>query len=165
VQRSGPEVHNLHPSPPARLAVYALFALSLGLQTVFVRTQGEAMQVIALVCVGASLALALAAVYVSLSTPAPLTMSPPPSASSALGSFLVAAWLAPFHYFAFYLALLLLAIMVAVPVNYFHVSDPWLAALVLVALGGCFVLEYVILFVLRVAADSVPSVLQLPLDQ
>lgn len=158
-------MHNLHPSPPARLAVYALFALTLGLQTVFVRAQGETMQIIALFCVAASLALAAAAVYVSLSTPAPLTDSPPPSASSALGSFLVAAWLAPFHYFVFYLALLLLAIMVAVPVNYFHVSDPWLALLVAVALGGCFVLEYVILFVLRVAADSVPAVLQLPLDQ
>jgi hypothetical protein len=158
-------MHNLHPSPPARLAVYALFALTLGLQTVFVRAQGETMQIIALFCVAASLALAGSAVYVSLSTPAPLTDSPPPSASSALGSFLVAAWLAPFHYFVFYLALLLLAIMVAVPVNYFHVSDPWLALLVAVALGGCFVLEYVILFVLRVAADSVPAVLQLPLDQ
>jgi hypothetical protein len=123
------------------------------------------MQVIALICVAASLMLALGAVYVSLSTPAPLTTSPPPSASSALSSFLMAAWLAPFHYFVFYLALLLLAIMVAVPVNYFHVSDPWLALLVLVALGGCFALEYVILVVLRVAADAVPAVLQLPLDQ
>jgi hypothetical protein len=158
-------MHNLHPSPPARLAVYALFALSLAVQTYFVRTQGGTLQVVALVCVAASLILAAAAVYVSVSTPAPLTTAPPPTASSALGSFLVAAWLAPFHYFVFYLALLLLAIMVAVPVNYFHVSDPWLAVLVTVALGGCFVLEYIILVVLRVAADSVPAVLQLPLDQ
>jgi hypothetical protein len=158
-------VHNLHPSPPARLAIYALFALLLGIQTFFVRAEGGTMQVIALICVAASLTLALAAVYVSLSTPAPLTTTPPPSASSALSSFLQAGWLAPFHYFVFYLALLLLAIMVAVPVNYFHVSDAWLALLVVVALGGCFVLEYVILVVLRVAADSVPAVLQLPLDQ
>jgi hypothetical protein len=158
-------MHHLHPSPPARLAVYALFAFSLSLQTAFVRTQGAAMQVVTLFCLAVSLTLALAAVYVALSTPAPLTTSPPPSASSALGSFLVAAWLAPFHYFVFYLALLVLSIMVAVPVDSFHVSDPWLAGLVLVALGGCFVLEYVFLFVLRVAADSVPAPLQLPLDQ
>jgi hypothetical protein len=142
-----------------------MFAFSLGLQTFFARAQGGTMQVVALFCLGASLILAAAAVYFSLSTPAPLTTPPPPSASSALGSFLVAAWLAPFHYFVFYLALLLLAILVAVPVYYFHVSDPWLALLVVVALGGCFVLEYVILFVLRVAADSVPAALQLPLDQ
>jgi hypothetical protein len=158
-------MHHLHPSPPARLAVYALFAFSLGLQTFFVRTLGATLEVVALFCLAASLMLAVAALYVSLSTPAPLTMSPPPSASSALGSFFVAAWLAPFHYFVFYLALLVLAIMVAVPVNYFHVSDPWLALLVLVALGGCFLLEYVFLYVLRVAADSLPAPLKLPLDQ
>ncbi len=158
-------MHHLHPSPPARLAVYALFAFSLGLQTFFVRTLGATLEVVALFCLAASLMLAVAALYVSLSTPAPLTMSPPPSASSALGSFFVAAWLAPFHYFVFYLALLVLAIMVAVPVNYFHVADPWLALLVLVALGGCFLLEYVFLYVLRVAADSLPAPLKLPLDQ
>jgi hypothetical protein len=77
----------------------------------------------------------------------------------------VATWFAPFHYFVFYLALLVLAVMVAVPVNYFHVSDPWLALLVVVALGGCFLLEYVFLHLLRVAADSLPAPLKLPLDQ
>jgi hypothetical protein len=158
-------MHHLHPSPPARLAVYALFAFLLGLQTFFARTLGATLEVVALLCLAASLMLAVAALYVSLSTPAPLTVSPPPSASSALGSFLVAAWLAPFHYFVFYLALLVLAIMVAVPVNYFRVSDPWLALLVVVALGGCFLLEYVFLYVLRVAADSLPTPLKLPLDQ
>jgi hypothetical protein len=158
-------MHHLHPSPPARLAVYALFAFSLGLQTFFGRTLGATLEVVALLCLAASLMLAVAALYVSQSTPTPLTVLPPPSASSALGSFLVAAWLAPFHYFVFYLALLVLAIMVAVPVNYFHVSDPWLALLVVVALGGCFLLEYVFLYVLRVAADSLPTPLKLPLDQ
>jgi hypothetical protein len=34
-----------------------------------------------------------------------------------------------------------------------------------VALGGCFLLEYVFLYVLRVAADSLPTPLKLPLDQ
>jgi hypothetical protein len=158
-------MHHLHPSPPARLAVYALFAFSLGLQTFFGRTLGATLEVVALLCLAASLMLAVAALYVSLSTPAPLTVLPPPSASSALGSFFVAAWLAPFHYFVFYLAVLVLTIMVAVPVNYFHVSDPWLALLVVVALGGCFLLEYVFLYVLRVAADSLPTPLKLPLDQ
>jgi hypothetical protein len=158
-------MHHLHPSPPARLAAYALFAFSLGLQTFFGRTLGATLEVVALLCLAASLMLAVAALYVSLSTPAPLTVLPPPSASSALGSFFVAAWLAPFHYFVFYLAVLVLTIMVAVPVNYFHVSDPWLALLVVVALGGCFLLEYVFLYVLRVAADSLPTPLKLPLDQ
>ena len=158
-------MHHLHPSPPARLAVYALFAFSLGLQCVFVQTHGRTMEVVALFCIAASLMLAVAALYVSLSTPAPLTVSPPPTASSALGSFLVAAWLAPFHYFVFYLALLVLAIMVAVPVNIFHWSEAWLALLVVVALGGCFLLEYVFLYVLRAAADALPAALKLPLDQ
>jgi hypothetical protein len=158
-------MHHLHPSPPARLAVYALFAFLLGIQTYFARTLGATLEVVAVICLAASLALAVAALYVSISTPAPLTTSPPPSASSALNSFFVAAWLAPFHYFFFYLALLVLAIMVAVPVNYFHVSDPWLALLVGVALGGCFLLEYVFLYVLRVAAEAVPAPLKLPSDQ
>lgn len=158
-------MHHLHPSPPARLAVYALFAFSLGLQTFFARTLGATLEVVAFLCLAASLMLAVAALYVSQSAPAPLTVSPPPSASSALGSFLVAAWLAPFHYFVFYLALLVLAIMVAVPVNYFHVSDSWLALLVVLALGACFLLEYVFLYVLRAAADSLPTALKLPLDQ
>ena len=158
-------MHHLHPSPPARLAVYALFAFFLGLQTYFARTLGATLEVVAVICLAASLALAVAALYVSIATPAPLTTSPPPSTSSALGSFFVAAWLAPFHYFVFYLALLVLAILVAVPVNYFHVSDPWLALLVGVALGGCFLLEYVFLYVLRVAAESLPATLKLPLDQ
>ena len=158
-------MHHLHPSPPARLAVYALFAFCLGLQTFFVRTLGVTLEVVALICLAASLMLAVAAVYVSSTTPAPLTTSPPPTASHALGAFFVAAWLAPFHYFVFYLALLVLAIMVAVPVNYFHVSDPWLAVLVAVALGGCFLLEYVFLYVLRAAPDSLPTPLKLPLDQ
>jgi hypothetical protein len=158
-------MHHLHPSPPARLAVYALFAFFLGIQAFFARAHSATMEVVALFCLAASLILALAALYVSLSTPAPLTMSPPPSAWSALGSFLVAAWLAPFHYFVFYLALLALAIMVTVPANVFHVSDAWMALLVLVALGGCFLLEYVFLYLLRIAADSLPAPLQLPLDQ
>jgi hypothetical protein len=152
-------MHHLHPSPPARLAAYALFAFLLGLETYFARTLGTTLEVVAVFCLAASLVLAAAALYVSVSKP------PPPSTSSALGSFFVAAWLAPFHYFVFYLALLVLAIMVAVPVNYFHVSDPWLALLVGVALGGCFLLEYVFLYVLRVAADSLPTPLKLPLDQ
>ena len=165
MQRSGPEVHNLHPSPPARLAVYALFAFTLGLQSVFVQTHGSTMELVAFFCLAVSLMLAVAALYVSLSTPAPLTVSPPPTASSALGSFLVAAWLAPFHYFVFYLALLVLAIMVAVPVDVFRWSEAWLALLVAVALVGCFLLEYVFLYVLRAAADALPEPLKLPLDQ
>jgi hypothetical protein len=123
------------------------------------------MKVVALLCLGVSLILAVGALYVSLSTPAPLTASPPPSASSALGAFFVASWLAPFHYFVFYLALLLLAVVVAVPVNVFQVTDYWLAPLVLLSLGGCFLLEYLFLYLLRITADSLPAPLQLPLDK
>ena len=157
-------MHHLHPSPPARLAVYALFAFSLGLQTFFARTLGASLEVVALFCLAASLLLALGALYVSLSTPAPLTASPPPSASSALGSFFVATWFAPFHYFVFYVALLVLSLMVVVPINVFQVSDGWLALLVVVGLGGCFLLEYVFLYLLRVAVDNLPAPLKLPLD-
>jgi hypothetical protein len=123
------------------------------------------MKVVALLCLGVSLILAVGALYVSLSTSAPLTASPPPSASSALRAFFVASWLAPFHYFVFYLALLLLAVVVAVPVNVFHVTDYWLAPLVLLSLGGCFLLEYLFLYLLRITADSLPAPLQLPLDK
>jgi hypothetical protein len=158
-------VRRLHPSPPARLAVYALFAFCLGLQAFIVTIQSTTMKVIVLVCLAVSLLLAVGALYVSLSTPAPLTESPPPSASSALGAFFVATWLAPFHYFVFYLALLLLAVVVAVPVNVFHVTDYWLAPLVLLSLGGCFLLEYLFLYLLRITADSLPAPLQLPLDK
>jgi hypothetical protein len=158
-------VHRLHPSPPARLAVYALFAFGLGLQAFVAPVQSTTMKVVALFCLAVSLILAVGALYVSLSTPAPLTASPPPSASSALGAFFVASWLAPFHYFVFYLALLLLAVVVAVPVNVFHVTDYWLAPLVLLSLGGCFLLEYLFLYLLRITADSLPAPLQLPLDK
>ncbi len=127
--------------------------------------QSTTLKVIVLLCLTVSLILAVGALYVSVSTPAPLTASPPPSASSALGAFLVASWLAPFHYFVFYLALLSLAVLVAVPVNVFHVTDYLLAPLVLVSLGGCFLLEYLFLYLLRVTAESLPAPLALPLDK
>ena len=158
-------MHRLHPSPPARLAVYALFAFSLGLQAFFASTRGTAIDVLALFCIAVSIILALVALYVSLSTPAPLTTSPPPSASSALVAFFAATWVAPFHYIVFYFALFALAALVIVPVDVFHFTDFWLALLVLLALGGCFLLEYLFLYLLRVAADSLPSPLGLPSDK
>lgn len=158
-------MHRLHPSPPARLAVYALFAFSLGLQAFFAPTKGVAVDVVAPFCLAVSLILALAAFYLSLSTPAPLTTSPAPSASTAVVAFFVATWLAPFHYLVFYFALLVLTALVAVPINVFHVTDFWLALLVLLSLGGCFLLEYLFLYLLRVAADSLPPSLALPPDQ
>jgi hypothetical protein len=82
-----------------------------------------------------------------------------------LGSFFVATWFAPFYYFVFCVALLVLSLMVAVPINVFQVSDGWLALLVVVALGGCFLIEYVFLYLLRIAADNLPAPLQLPLDR
>jgi hypothetical protein len=158
-------VRHLHPSPPARLAVYALFAFSLGLQAFFAPTRGVAVEVVAIFCLAVSLILALAAFYLSFSTPAPLTASPPPSASTALVAFFVATWFAPFHYVVFYFALLVLTAFVAIPINAFHVTDFWLALLVLLSLGGCFLLEYLFLYLLRVTADSLPPALALPPDQ
>jgi hypothetical protein len=157
-------VNRLHPSPPARLAVYALFAFALGLQAFFVSTRGIAINVVALFCLAVSIILALVALYVSLSTPAPLTTSPPPSASSALVAFFVATWVAPFHYIVFYFALFALAALVVVPVHVFHFSDFWLALLVLLALGGSFLLEYFFLYLIRVTADSLPAPPGLPSD-
>ena len=89
----------------------------------------------------------------------------PPSASAALGAFFVATWIAPFHYVVFYLALLALTALVAVPANVFRLTDLWLSLLVLVALGSCFVLEYLILYLLRISAASLPPPLRLPLDK
>lgn len=157
-------MNRLHPSPPARLAVYALFAFSLGLQVFFASTRSIAIDVVALFCVAVSIILALLALYVSLSTPAPLTNSPPPSASSALVAFFVATWVAPFHYIVFYFALFALTALVVVPVHIFHFSDFWLALLVLPALVGCFLLEYIFLYLIRVTADSLPAPLGLPSD-
>lgn len=158
-------MHRLHPSPPARLGVYALFAFALGLQAFFMSTRGVTINVVALFCLAVSIILALVALYVSLSTAAPLTTSPPPSASSALVAFLAATWVAPFHYIVFYFALFALAALVIVPVDVFHLTDFWLALLVLLALGGCFVLEYLFLYLLRVAAASLPAPLGLPSDK
>jgi hypothetical protein len=158
-------VHRLHPSPPARLALYALFAFSVGLQAFFAPNRGVAIEIVASFCLAVSLILALAALVVSLSTAAPLTASAPPSASTALVAFFVATWVAPLHYLVFYFALLLLTALVAIPINVFHVSDFWLALLVLLSLGGCFLLEYLFLYLLRVTADSLPSPLALPPDQ
>ena len=158
-------MHRPHPSAPARLAVYALFAFLLGLQAFFAPTKGTSISVVAIFCLIVSLSLALVAISIALFTHAPLTASPPPSASSAVTAFFVATWLAPFHYFVFYLALFALAAMVAIPVNVFQLSQAWLAVLVLLALSGCFVLEYAFLFLLRVAADAVPAALLLPADQ
>ncbi len=158
-------MHRLHPSLPARLAVYALFAFSLGLQAFFAPLQDTFIAVVALFCVAISVILALAALYLFLSTPAPLTATPPPSASTAVVAFLVATWVAPIHYVAFYFALFVLAGAVAVAINVFHLADFWLALLVLLALGSCFLLEYLFLYLLRVAADAVPPPLRLPLDQ
>lgn len=158
-------VRRPHPSAPARLAVYALFAFSLGLQAFLARTYDVAIGFVALFCLAVSLILALAALYLSFSTPAPLTTSPPPSASSALGAFFVATWIAPFHYVVFYIALLALTALVAVPANVFRLTDLWLSLLVLVALGSCFVLEYLILYLLRISADSLPPPLRLPPDK
>ena len=158
-------MHHLHPSPAARLALYALFAFALGLQAVLAPIHSSAVEVVALFCLAVSLILAAAALIVSFTTPAPLTQDPPPTASHALGAFFVATWLAPFHYFVFYLALVVLDALVLVPAYVFHASDTLLALLVLVALGGCFLLEYVFLYLLRITAESLPAPLQLPLDK
>jgi hypothetical protein len=80
-------------------------------------------------------------------------------------AFFVATWLAPLHYLVFYIALLALAALVAIPVYALHVTDYWLAFLVLLALGGCFVLEYLFLYLLRATADSLPEPLRLPPDK
>jgi hypothetical protein len=158
-------VHRLHPSPPARLAVYALFAFSLAVQAFFAPGHGMTLQVVAMFCLAVSIILALAALYFSFSTPAPLTESPPPSASSAAVAFFVATWLAPLHYIVFYFALLVLAALVEIPIHVFHLNEVWVAVLVLIALGGCFLLEYAFLHLLRVAADSLPEPLLLPPDK
>lgn len=158
-------MHRLHPSLPSRLAVYALFAFSLGLQAFFAPLQDTLIAVVAVSCLAVSVILALAALYLVLSTPAPLTATPPPSASTALVAFLAATWVAPVHYAVFYFALLVLAGAVAVSINVFHLTDFWLALLVLLALGGCFLLEYLFLYLLRAAADSIPTPLRLPPDQ
>jgi hypothetical protein len=158
-------VRRLHPSPTARLAVYALFAFCLGLQAFFAPVWGITVEVVGLFCLAVSIILALVALYLCLSTPAPLTASPPPSASSALVALFVATWVAPFHYIVFYFALFLLAALVAVPVNVFHLTDFWLALLVLLALGGCFLLEYLFLYLVRATAESLPAPLRLPPDK
>jgi hypothetical protein len=158
-------VHRLHPALPTRLAVYALFAFSLGLQAFFAPSQDLAIALVALFCLAVSLTLALAACYLSFSTPAPLTEAPPPSASSALVAFFVATWVAPVHYLVFYFALFVIAALVAVPIHLLHFNDFWLAVLVLLALGGCFLLEYLFLYLLRVTAAALPAPLRLPLDQ
>ena len=158
-------MHRLHPSPPARLAVYAVFAFALGLQAFGAPTQGAAIRAVALVCLAVSFILALAALFLSFSTPAPLTASPPPSASSALIAFFVVTWVAPLHYLVFYVALLVLAALVAVPINLFQLPDLWSAPMILSALGGCFLLEYLFLYLLRITAESVPLPLRLPADQ
>ena len=123
------------------------------------------LQVVAMFCLAVSIILALAALYFSFSTPAPLTESPPPPASSAAVAFFVATWLAPLHYIVFYFALLVLAAMVEIPIHVFHLNDIWVAVLVLLALAGCFLLEYAFLHLLRVAADSLPEPLRLPPDK
>lgn len=142
-----------------------MFAFGLGVQAVLAPIHSTAVQVVAVFCLAVSLILAVAALYLSFSSPAPLTQDPPPSASSALGAFFVAAWLAPFHYFVFFLALVVLDALVLVPAYVFQATDTWIALLVLVALGGCFLLEYVFLYLLRITAESLPAPLQLPLDQ
>jgi len=158
-------VHRLHPSPPARLAVYALFAFSLGVQAFFAPNRGVIAEVIALLCIAISTILALASFYFSFSKQAPFTESPPPSASSALVAFFAKTWLAPLQYLVFYIALLGLAALVAIPVYALHFTGYWLAFLVLLALGGCFLLEYLFRYLLRVNADSLPEPLRLPPDK
>ena len=158
-------MRRLHPSPTARLAVYALFAFGLGLQAFFAPVWGITAEVVGLFCLAVSIILALVALYLCLSTPAPLTASPPPSASSALVALFVATWVAPFHYVVFYLALLALTALVAIPANVFRLTDLWLSLLILVALGSCFVLEYLFLYLLRISADSLPTPLRLPPDK
>ena len=123
------------------------------------------LQVVAMFCLAVSIILALAALYISFSTPAPLTESPPPSASSAAVALFVATWLAPLHYIVFYFALLVLAALVAIPVHVFHLNEGWVAVLVLIALGGCFLLEYLFPYLVRVTAESLPEPLRLPPDQ
>ncbi len=150
---------SLHPSAPARLAVYALFSLCLGFQAFLAPTKGTTIAVVALFCVAASVVLAVVAVCITFFTHAPLTDTPPPSASSALATFLFTTWVAPFHYFVFYLALFVLAAMVEIPVNNFRLNEFWLSFLVLLALGGCFLLEYVFLYILRVAVEVLPEAL------
>jgi hypothetical protein len=142
-----------------------LFAFSLGIQAFFAPTKGAAVEVVVLFSLAVSLILALAALYAALSTRAPLTATPPPTASAALAEFFVATWFAPLHYLVFYSALVALTVLVAVPLNVFHLSDVWLALLVLLSLGGCFFLEYLFLHLLRVTADSLPAPLALPPDQ
>jgi hypothetical protein len=158
-------VHRLHPTLPARLAIYALFAFSLGLQAFFAPHQDQSITVVTLFCLAVSVILALAAIYFSFSTPAPLTAEPPPSASTAVVALLIATWVAPFHYAVFYFALLVLGGAVAVAINGFHLAGSWLAVLIVLDLGACFLLEYLFLHVLRVAADAVPAPLRLPADQ
>jgi hypothetical protein len=145
--------------------VYSLFTFSLGVQAFFAPGHGVTLQVVAMFCLAVSIILALAALYLSFSTPAPLTASPPPSASSAAVAFFVATWLAPLHYIVFYFALLVLAAVVAIPVHVFRLSDIWVALLILLALGGCFLLEYLFLYLLGVAAESLPEPLRLPPDK
>ena len=158
-------MHRLHPSRTARLAIYALFAFSLGIQAFFAPTKGPAVEAIVLFTLAVSVTLALAAVYVALSTHAPLTATPPPTGATAAAAFVVATWSAPILYLVFYSALLALSLLVALPLRVFHLSDVWLALLVLVSLGGCFFLEFLFLSLLRVTADSLPAPLALPPDQ
>jgi hypothetical protein len=158
-------VHGLHPSLPTRLAVYALFAFSLGLQAFSVPDKDIAVEAVALFCLAVSLILAVAAIYLSLSSPAPLTATPPLSASTALVAFFVATWGAPFHYLIFYFALAAIAGTVAVLINVLHLTDFRLALLILLALAGCSLLEYLFLYLVRITADSLPPPLALPLDK
>ena len=158
-------VHHLHPTRPARLAIYALFAFFLALQASFVIDQDLPIALLAPLLLVASITLALFALYFTYSTPPPLSADPPPTSSQALQGFLIAAWLAPFHYAVFYGALMVLALAVLIPVNLFHLTDYWSVSLVLLALGGCFLLEYLFLYLLRVAVDVLPEAVLLPLDK
>lgn len=103
------------------------------------------------------------ALYFSFSTPAPLTASPPLTSSQALQGFFVAAWLAPFHYAVFYFALTVLALSVLLPINLLHLTDYWALSLILLSLAGAFLLEYLFLYLLRVAVEVLPDpILLLP---
>jgi hypothetical protein len=158
-----PLMHHLHPTRPARLGVYAFFALFLAWQASQVIDQDLPIAWLTVLMLAVSIALALAALWYSNSTSAPLTAVPPLTGPQALKGFFIAAWLAPFHYAVFYFALAVLALMVLIPVNLFHLTDWWSVGLVLLALGGCFGLEYVFLYLLRAAADNLPdAVLTLP---
>lgn len=150
-------MHHLHPTRPARLGVYALFAFFLALQSSSVIDQDLPIAWLTPLLLAASIVLALFALWFTFSTPPPLTSGPPLTGSQALRGFLIAAWLAPFHYAVFYCALAILGLAVFIPVHLFHLTDWWAVSLVLLALGGCFLLEYLFLYLLRVAVDNLPA--------